>query len=153
MAIKNVEVFKNTIKDNHTTNINIVRFSGKDDKTPDLSKYNPYTSSVYIHDNEISGGGSQPDVRLPQIAALAKAMGGKFSDILYDGVIEPKAGKPGTAAEAKICLENNGAITFLNYDAGNGFKKIVKDVNAYKCSLPALAAINLPNSGGSGGGL
>ena len=33
--------------------------------------------------------------------------------------------------------------------------KIVKDVNAYKCSLPALAAINLPNAAGgkSGGGL
>ena len=155
MAIRNVEVFKNTIKDNNTTNINIVRFSGKDDKQPDMSKYNPYTASVYIHDIEMSGGGSQPDVRLPKIAALAKATGGKFTDVLYDGIIEPKDGKPGTAAEAKICLENNGAATFLNYDAGNGFKKIVKDVNAYKCSLPALAAINLPNAAGgkSGGGL
>lgn len=152
MAIKNVEVFKNTIKDNNTTNINIVRFSGKDDKVPDLSKYNPYTASVYVHDNEISGGGAQPDVRLPKIAALAKATGGKFTDILYDGVIEPKDGKPGTPADAKICLENNGAMTFLNYDAGNGFKKIVKDANAYKCSLPALTAINLPYAGGKAGG-
>lgn len=154
MAIKNVEVFKNVIQDNNTTNINIVRFSGKDDKEPDLSKYNPYTASVYIHDNYMSGGGSQPDMRLPKIAALAKATGGKFTDILYDGVIEPKDGKPGSPADAKICIENNGAITFLNYDAGNGFKKIINDVNAYKCSLPALAAINLPNAGGkSGGGL
>mgnify|MGYP000873093048 CR=1 FL=1 len=154
MSIKNVEVFKNVIKDNNTTNINITTFSGKDGKLPDVSKYNPFTASVYIHDNEISGGGAQPDVRLPKIAALAKATGGKFTDILYDGMIEPKDGKPGTAADAKVCLENNGAATFLNYDAGNGSKKIVKDINAYKCSLPALAAISLPNATGkSGGGL
>ena len=154
MAIKNVEVFKNVIKDNNTTNINIVRFSGKDDEKTKAQNYNPYTAGVYVHDNEMSGGGAKPDVRLPKIAALAKATGGKFTDILYDGVLEPKDGKPGTAADAKICLENNGAITFLNYDAGNGSKKMVKDVNAYKCSLPALAAINLPNAAAkSGGGL
>ncbi len=154
MSIKNVEVFKNVIQDNNTANINITTFSGKDGKLPDLSKYNPFTASVYIHDNHIAGGGSQPDVRLPKIAELAKATGGKFTDILYDGVIEPKDGKPGTVADAKVCLENNGAATFLNYDAGNGFKKIGKDINAYKCSLPALAAITLPNATGkSGGGL
>jgi parallel beta-helix repeat protein len=154
MSIKNVEVFKNVIKDNNTANINISTFSGKDGKLPDISKYNPFVASVYIHDNEISGGGTKPDVRLPKIAELAKATGGKFMDILYDGVIEPKDGKPGTAADAKICIENNGAATFLNYDAGNGSKKIVTDVKAYKCSLPALAAINLPNAGSkSGGGL
>ena len=152
MAIKNVEIFKNTIKDNNTTNINIVRFSGKDDEKPDMAKYNPYTAGVYIHDNEMSNGGAKPDVHLPKIAALAKATGGKFTDILYDGVIEPKDGKPGVATDAKICLENNGAITFLNYDAGNGFKKMVKDINAYKCSLPALAAIALPNVGAKSGG-
>ena len=152
MAIKNVEIFKNSIKDNNTTNINIVRFSGKDDEKTKAQNYNPYTAGVYIHDNEISGGGASPDVHLPKIAALAKATGGKFTDILYDGVIEPKDGKPGTAADAKICLENNGAITFLNYDAGNGFKKMVKDVNAYKCSLPGLAAIAMPNAGAKTGG-
>ncbi len=152
MAIKNVEIFKNSIKDNNTTNINIVRFSGKDDEKTKAQNYNPYTAGVYVHDNEISGGGESPDVRLPKIAALAKATGGKFTDILYDGVIEPKDGKPGTAADAKICLENNGMITFLNYDAGNGFKKMVQDVNAYKCSLPALAAIAMPNAGAKTGG-
>jgi parallel beta-helix repeat protein len=154
MAVKNVEVFKNVIKDNHTANINITTFSGKAGEKLKDQNYNPYTAAVYIHDNEISGGGAKPDVRLPKIAELAKATSGKFTDILYDGVIEPKDGKPGTAADAKICLENNGAATFLNYDAGNGSKKIVKDVNAYKCSLPALATVNLPSAGGkSGGGL
>lgn len=152
MAIKNVEVFKNTIKDNNTANINITSFNPPDGQPIKNAQYYRFVSSVYIHDNEISGGGSNPDVRLPKVAALAKAAK-PLPDILYDGVIEPKDGKPGSAADAKICIENNGEAGFLNYDAANGFKKLVKDVKGYKCSLPALASITLPNGGTSGGGL
>jgi len=154
MAINNVEVFKNVIKDNNTANINITAFTPPDGKPIKNPAYNQFVSSVYIHDNEISGGGKNPDVRLPKVAALAKAAK-QLPDILYDGVIEPKDGKPGNPGDARICIENNGEVAFLNYDAGNGFKKMVQDVGAYKCSLPALAAITLPNMGNaqSGGGL
>jgi len=153
MAIKNVEVFKNVIKDNNTANINITTFSPPDGKPIKNAEYNQFVASVYIHDNEIAGGGKQPDVRLPKITALTKVAGSSFADILYDGVIEPKDGKPGAMADAKLCLENNGAASFLNYDAGGGFKKMVKDAKGYKCSLPALAAISLPQAGVVGGGL
>lgn len=146
MAIKGVEVFKNTIKDNNTANINITTFTPPDGKPIKNPAYNQFVSSVYIHDNEISGGGKSPDVRLPKIAALLKAAK-SYADILYDGVVAPKDGKPGTAEDAKLCIENNGEASFLNYDAANGFKKMVRDVKGYKCSLPALAAITLPNAG------
>lgn len=151
MAIRNVEVFKNIIKDNNTANINITSFTppnGKEIKNPD---YYRFVSSVYIHDNEISGGGKYPDIRLPKVAALAKAAK-QLPDILYDGVVESKDGKP---QDPRICIENNGGAGFLNYDAGNGFKKMVQDVKAYQCSLPALAAVSMPNAGTtqSGGGL
>ncbi len=149
MAIRNVEIFKNTIRNNNTTNINIVRFTAVEDKELKNQQYNPYTAGVYIHDNEMSGGGQHPDLRLPKIEALSKATGGRFTDILYDGIVEPRDGKPGKTADAKVCLENNGSITFLNYDAGNGFKKMTRDVNAHKCSLPALAAISLPQTSGA----
>ncbi len=151
MAIRNVEVFKNVIKDNNTANINITSFSPPDGKPISNPAYYQFASSVYIHDNEISGGGSNPDVRLPKVAALAKAAK-QLPDILYDGVVEPKDGKPGKAEDARICIENNGEVRFLNYDAGNGFKNMVMDVKAYKCSLPALAAIALPNAGNATGG-
>jgi parallel beta-helix repeat protein len=146
MAIRNVEVFKNTIKDNNTANINITTFTPPDGKLISNAQYNRFVSSVHIHDNEISGGGKSPDVRLPKVAALAKAVKA-LPDILYDGVVEPKDGKPGKAEDAKVCIENNGDAAFLNYDAAGGFRKIVRDVKAYKCSLPALAAIALPNAG------
>jgi len=149
MAIRNVEVFKNTIKDNDTANINITTFAPPDGKPISNPQYNQFVSSVYIHDNDISGGGQSPDVRLPKIAALARSLK-TYPDILYDGVIEPKDGKPGKPEDAKICIENNGDATFLNYDAAGGFKKMVRDVKAYKCSLPALAAVSLPNAAANG---
>ncbi|MFN0087746.1 MAG: parallel beta-helix domain-containing protein [Blastocatellia bacterium] len=153
MAIQNVEIFKNVIRDNNTANINITTFSPPDDKPIRNEKYNQFVASVYIHDNEISGGGASPDLRLPKIAGLSKAAGKAFADILYDGVIEPRDGKPGTMADARICLDNNGAVTFLNYDAGTGFKKMGRDAKAYKCALPALAAISLPQTASAGGGM
>src|SRR5262249_17007857 len=153
LAIKNVEIFKNTIKHNNTANISVSTFAPPEDKPLKDQNYNPYNAAVYIHDNDISGGGKQPDLRLPKIAALTKATGKTFADIMYDGVIEPKDGKPGKPEDAKICVENNGDASFLNYDAGNGFKKLVKDVKVYKCSLPALATVSIPQTGNAGGGL
>ncbi|MEP7274544.1 MAG: parallel beta-helix domain-containing protein, partial [Acidobacteriota bacterium] len=117
MAVKNVEIFNNEIRDNGSASINIVSYlsasSAKDIKNP---SFNPYTASIYIHDNRISGGGKSPDQRLPKWQALGKAAGGSVGDIIYDGIIEPKEGKPGTQAEAKICLANNGDASFLNFD-------------------------------------
>jgi parallel beta-helix repeat protein len=155
MAIKNVEIFKNVIKDNNTTNINLTGYH-PDEKNPIKDqRYSRFVASVYIHDNEISGGGKSPDLRLPKVAALAKAAGNNLADILYDGVIEPKDGKPGKPEDAQICIDNNGGAGFLNYDLGNNFKKIGRNVKTYKCSLPALAAISLPQTGAaqSGGGM
>jgi len=155
MAIKNVEVFKNTIKDNNTVNVNVVSFLSATDQPIKDQHFNPHVAAVYIHDNEISGGGKEPDTRLPSWAALTKAAGKPLGDILYDGVVEPKDGKPAKIEDAKICIENNGAAMFLNLDAANGFKKPSRDLKAHQCTLPALAAITLPQAGAAqtGGGL
>lgn len=147
MAIKNVEVFKNMIKDNNTANVLVTSFlAGADEPIKDKN-YNPYTASVYVHDNDISGGGKQPDSRLPKWMALAKAAGNPLPDILYDGIIEPKEGKAGTREDARVCIENNGNATFLNFDAGNGFKGLSRDAKLYQCAMEPLAAITLPQSG------
>jgi parallel beta-helix repeat protein len=151
MAIKNVEIFKNIIKDNNTTNINITGYHPDEENPIKDQRYSRYTASVYIHDNEISGGGKSPDVRLPRVAALTKVTGNALSDIVYDGVVEPQDGKKVKPEDAKICIDNNGAAGFLDYDLSNNFKNLSRNVKAYKCSLPALAAIKLPQAGASQG--
>jgi hypothetical protein len=160
MAVKNVEIFNNEIRDNNSAGINIVSYlsasSAEEIKNPN---YNPYVASINIHNNQISGSGREPDSRLPKWQMLAKAIGKPLPDVIYDGIVEPKGGRPGAVADAKVCLDGNGNATFLNFDGAGGFKKPSKDLAAHKCSLPALAEIKLPNDGAgktapaAGGGL
>lgn len=145
MAVKNVEVFNNEISDNGSANINIVSYlsasSAEEIKNPD---FNPYTASIHIHNNRISGGGKTPDTRLPKWQALGKAAGGSLGDIIYDGIIEPVENRSSTPLDAKICIANNGEASFLNFDGGGGFKKMSRDPKPYQCALPSLSEIKLP---------
>ncbi len=150
MAVKNVEVFGNVIKDHNTTNINVVSYlsaaSASEIKNPN---FNPYVASVYLHDNEISGSGKEPDSRLEKWQALAQATGKPLPDIIYDGILEPVNNKPGTVADAKICIEKNGSATFMNFDGAGGFKNISRDLSQHKCSIPSPEAITLPQTNGT----
>lgn len=154
MAIKNVEVFNNTIKDNNTANMHIISYLSMNQEIKD-KRYNPFVSNVSVHDNQFGGSGKNPDARLETVMMVAKVVGSPMPDILYDGLVEPGAdGKP---ADAKICLQNNGDVTFANFDAANKFKSVSRDLKKHQCSLPALAAITLPqaaikNTTGSAGG-
>jgi len=110
---------------------------------------------IYFHDNDISGGGKSPDSRIDVIKAMAAALGGTLPDIQYDGSVDPAWGKKGDNP-GQICLMNNGAATFLNFDAAGEMKHPVTDVKRYGCTLPALDAVVIPQTlnakvGGAGG--
>ncbi len=132
LATNHIDVFKNTIKDNATANISIVSYLTTGNPINDASYY-PYTDEVYIHDNVISGGGDNPAGRIAQ--DLAPKLGKPLPGILYDGVVDPKK------RTARICAQNNGEGTFVNYDAGNAFKHMARNAKANNCALPPLNAV------------
>ncbi|HWZ42156.1 MAG TPA: parallel beta-helix domain-containing protein [Candidatus Saccharimonadales bacterium] len=144
MAINNVEAFHNKIHGNNTTNIYVIRYNPSLGEVKD-ARYRPFTEQVYLHDNEISSGGKAPDLRQDDVKALSTALGGPLPDVLYDGVVDPaiRAANRG-ANPGQICIANNGAFTFLNFDGSNGFKHPVRDLKAYQCSLPSLEAVVIP---------
>ena len=159
MAIKDVEIFKNEIKNNNTVNVFLIHYkTGIGDSVqetaaspitqqifkPEDKRYYGFVQQVYVHDNEISGGGKSPDSRIAVMQAMAKAMGGSLTDILYDGLVDPAWGKKENSGQ--ICLENNGAASFLNFDAANGMKHPVTDTRKYSCSLPVLSAVSIPQA-------
>ena len=162
MAIRDVEVFNNKIQNNNTVNIYIINYHTGVDETslrdtaaspitqqvfaPDDKRYDPFVRDVYLHDNDISGGGQSPDSRVDGVKMLAAALGGKLPDILYDGVVDRGWGKGPNPGQ--VCLSNNGAAGFLNFDAGGEMKHPVHDLKRYACSLPALTAIAIPQAGG-----
>lgn len=159
MAIKDVEIFKNKIQNNNTVNVFLIHYkTGIGDSVqetsaspitqqifaPEDKRYYGFVQQVYVHDNEISGGGKSPDSRIAVMQAMAKAMGGSLTDILYDGLVDPAWGKAENSGQ--ICLQNNGAASFLNFDAANNMKHPITDAKKYSCSLPALSGVSIPQA-------
>ncbi len=134
LATSEIEVFKNTIKDNKSYNVTILSYLTTGNPIKDTT-YDPYTEKISIHDNVIQGGGDAPQGRAETIAKVA---GTPLPGIVYDGVLRPKQ------ADAQVCAQNNGDAHFLNFDAGNGFKKTSLDGAKHNCALPALTPITLP---------
>jgi len=158
MAIRDVEVFNNKIQNNNTVNIYIINYkTGVDEDSlrdtasspitqqifaPGDKRFYPFVQSVYLHDNEISGGGQSPDSRIAGVKMLADALGGKLPDVLYDGSVDPAWGRRGKNP-GQVCLQRNGG-GFLNFDVTGAMKHPVSDVKQYDCALPALEAVAIP---------
>ena len=136
MATHQAEVFKNAIHDNNTANISIISYLSTGNPLHDAA-YDPYVSRIHVHDNQIGAGGEKPAGVLAE--ELSSRVPKPLPSILWDGLINTKEGP-----DPQICIQNNGGAKFLNYDAGNGFKKISFDLKGHACTLPALAAVQLP---------
>jgi parallel beta-helix repeat protein len=166
MAIRDVEVFNNKIQNNNTVNIYIIHYkTGVDEDSlrdtasseitqqifaPEDKRYDPFVRDVFIHDNEIGGGGQSPDNRVDGVKMLAAALGGKLPDILYDGRVDAAWGRKGPN-QGQVCLSANGAATFLNFDVAGGMKHPVQDVKLYGCSLAPLTAVSVAQASLAGG--
>jgi parallel beta-helix repeat protein len=153
LATHHVEVFRNTIKGNGSYGVSVMSFATTGHPVKD-AKYYPFTSAIYVHDNTMEGNGNNPDGRVKN--DLEARLGKPIPALIYDGVFDPKTAKP-MPGEARVCFQNNGGVTFANYDAAGGFRKISRDPKPHDCSHPALSAITLPNapvaaSAATGGG-
>ena len=135
LANDNIEVFANNFTDNDSVNVLIVSYfiNGLPIDDP---HYDPYPESIYIHDNQFSGGGETPDSE--PLALLQAATGESIPDVVWDGTAAP--GKEGKDI---LCLSNNGDMSFVNLDASNNFAAPSFDASAHACSLPSLSVITL----------
>ena len=138
LAASNVEVFNNRIEKNKTAGVSIASFLLVEPNIKD-TLFDPYPKAIEIHDNTFKR-------KLIQIADWRNDLGKlalfKFMlsvpDVLYDGIVDPVNG---SNTENKICLKNNGDITFANIDAQNNFKNIATDINAHNCDLEQLPQV------------
>ena len=117
MSTDHVEVFDNDIHNNQTSNIVLVSFLITERKVND-KKYDPFPEGISIHNNRMTGGGTNP---LGQIGTLlAPVLGGKFPDIFFDGLVDSSKLKDGRLpAELQLSIHDNGNATFANVDIGN----------------------------------
>jgi parallel beta-helix repeat protein len=137
-----IEIFDNRIADNDTANIIIssARSVFADRKMAEA--FDPYPESIYIHDNQFSGGGTNPDS--PELQGLLKQSGlDALPDVLWDGYFDPAKQVDGeTPDHLKICLQN-GDAGIINVDVPNGYESISTDRAPHDCRLEPLPPVKL----------
>jgi len=146
LANDKIEIFGNTITDNRSANIAIaagatVSITGEDDPN-----FDSFPEGIAIYDNEISGGGDEPD---GIIAALQSVVpdGGNIPGIVWDGSVDAAKLVDGAQAPTDlICIQQPG-VEVLNADVANGFAgATVEPSEAYDCKLEPLPAVELPGA-------
>lgn len=141
-----VEVFDNDISDNQTANVIISSYhsTGYYTEKGVASNYDPYPKAINIYANRFKGGGDSPD--LLELKALKLAMfglNGHLPDVLWDGYVDTKLMVNGKLpAEHRICVQEG--VTVLNADGPHKYKDPKADSTGYRCELPKLAPVVIP---------
>ncbi len=143
MAHSNIEAYRNTIRNHKTLGIalNSWLFTGLPFSS---EEFDPFSSNIYLHDNEISGSPGPTDMSTEFGQLISVLAQGTPVDLITDGIFKPSAidadGNP-----QGYCFTNNGeSLRFLNLNAGLGaspaemMQNQSTDLAPFDCSLPAF---------------
>ncbi len=124
LAAKEVEIYNNRILRNKTTGVAIASYqiTGFPSEAPNWS---PYTTDVYVHDNEYDRTKGFPDLtrELGQLVSIYNAHGkAKTQDIIYDGIFDESISKDIETNPMRICLSEKGMqeLFFTRFSLMNG---------------------------------
>ena len=154
MATEIVEVFGNTIIDNKTAGTAIVSYFITEEETKD-TQYNPYTSSIYIHNNIYRRSSQIPTLDHDMGILLFFHFFREIPDIIYDGMPDPRyVGNNGLIPDSRrLCLSDNIDATYLNLELSNNFESWYSpffadfntDANECNCTQDPLPEVVLNN--------
>ncbi|GAB3998755.1 hypothetical protein GCM10028807_47300 [Spirosoma daeguense] len=143
LAANGVEVFNNRFIRNQTLSTGIISYLLTELPITDKAYY-PFATSISIHDNvyERSAGPVSQRGKYNKIFGQILKPGQEVPHIVYDGIIDTatldKEGKP--LPDKRICIRNNKNQTFVNLDAGRGFKNVTFATSLFDCQLTPLKA-------------
>lgn len=140
-----VEIFNNRITGHRTTNIIVSSLYSSGISEDGMSEdFDPYPEGIYIYDNEMSGGGKNPDAL--DLQGLKIAMFGPLGalpDILWDGYVNPAKLENGALPDdLRLCVQN-GEADVINVDAPNSFKDPHVADGAHDCAHEKLPPVEL----------
>lgn len=149
IAGHDIEVFDNSIRDNNSVNFAAVSYLITEIEYDDPD-YDPYPDTIYAHDNEFVGGGTEPTGELGfllvQGLITIQEAPVLVPDLVFDGVVDPdKAASPGVfLPEYNLCFENNGDADFANLDWPNDYANVTTDLAPHTCSHPRIDPVVIP---------
>lgn len=147
MANDRVEIFENRISDNRSANVIVASafVVGLDGGGAD-PEFDGYPEGVYIHDNEYSGGGDDPDSILRVLKILLYGEDESLPNVVVDGFVDESKFVDGAIVpENRICVQEPGSEV-LNADGSNDFAGARVDTEAHDCALEALQPVALASA-------
>jgi len=144
MATNQCEIFNNEISGHNSVSTAIVSFLTLRKPYKDTI-YDPYCGGIYVHDNKYTRGTGKPDPTVAFGKLFSVRFGDKVPDVVFDGFENPAYKNPdGSAKEdQKICIVNNGNITFSNMDLPHNGKNESDDLSKYNCTQAPLTEVKL----------
>ena len=143
MANDRVEIFGNRIADNRSVNIGVTSSFTFDINGEDDPRFDGYPEGLHIHDNELSGGGDNPDGILAALHSIVFPNGGVLPDIVWDGVVDQAKLIDGAQRpEDRLCVQETDAEV-LDADAANNFAAPTIGAEEFECTLESLDPIDL----------
>ena len=141
MSHSNIEVYNNVIKNHKTLGIavNSWLFTGTPFKS---DKFDPYSTNIHIHHNEITETQGTPDATTEYGELFTHILDGKTYDIIVDGIFKPGT-EQDNGAPTSYCFHDNGDISFANLNAGIGGidnirKNMDHDLSVFDCTLESF---------------
>ena len=144
MATNFCDIANNEISGQNTIGISVVSYLSLQKPFKD-SIYDPYCGGITVHDNKITRGTGSPDNTVTFGQLFIAIFGDKIPDIIFDGEINPayRNNDGSLKNEQKICIRNNGNVTFSNLDMEHKGKNRSNDITKYDCSLNPLDEVKL----------
>lgn len=141
MAAKGVEIFNNRIHHNKTVGIAISNYQITGFPT-DAPNWSPFTSDIYIHDNDYKRSTQLPDLtkEFGQLISIYNAHGkGKTQDIIHDGFWDKRLSPDIKTNPMNVCIREAGMsqLRFTLFDLGEGEENIKSssDYKPFDCQI------------------
>ncbi len=149
LATHDLDLYENEIVDNQTVGIAVISYELVAALNEDVEEqensiggaqtvnnqfkkdtlYNPFPYDIFLHHNKITNRHWFPSPQNDIGQLLIRHSPFSPPDILYDGIEDPQR------ALRKICLSENGHITFINLDAGHEFESLSMDPAPFTCTV------------------
>lgn len=144
MATNYCDVFNNEISGHNSLSAAVISYMALAKPFKD-SIYDPYYGGISIRDNKFSRGTGKPDNEVAFGKLFNVIFGDKVPDVVIDGFVNPayKNADGSIKDDQKVCITNNGNITFSNMDLANKGKNKSDDLSKYNCTQPQITEVKM----------
>jgi parallel beta-helix repeat protein len=153
LANDQVEVFGNTFQDNNTSHVVVISYNSARALAgvppPEDPNYDPYSESIFIHDNTYVGGGTAPANNVTFLVDLIMAKLGEglpLPQIVVDNDVDPAKLVDGMLpADLRTCIQDpSGTFINLNVPLLATVPNLTHDRTPFDCTLEPLPAVVIP---------